>query len=79
MPISYQPLADFLAAQPPATATVTLTIAEVEALVGTPLPVSAWARTWWSTARQGRTAGERPWVAVGWRVAGTASGWRRRR
>jgi hypothetical protein len=72
MPSPYQPLTDFLAAQPPETVSITLTLPEVEVLVGTPLPVSAWARTWWSNARQGRWAEARPWVTAGWRVSRTA-------
>jgi hypothetical protein len=71
MPTSYQPLADYLAAQPPETTEITLTIAAVEAVVGAPLPASAWARAWWSNKPYGRWE-VRPWVAAGWRVAGTA-------
>jgi hypothetical protein len=65
----YQPLADYLAAQPAATATITLTIAEVEAVVGAPLPAAVWTRTWWSKARPGRQREARPWLTAGWRVA----------
>ena len=41
----YQPLADALERQP--TSTVTLTLAEIEALLGLPLPPSARTRAWW--------------------------------
>ena len=72
MPSLYQPLADYLAALAPETATVTLTLPEVEAVVGSALPASAWTQMWWSNARQGHWAEVRPWVAAGWRVSGTA-------
>ena len=72
MPSPYQPLADYLAAQPPATMRITLTLPEVEAVVGSALPASAWTQMWWSNARPGHWAEVRPWVAAGWRVSGTA-------
>ncbi len=68
MPSPYQRLADYLAAQPPETVELTLTIAEVEAMVGAPLPVSAWSGRWWSNKPYGRWE-VRPWVTAGWRVA----------
>ena len=43
----YRPLADYLAAQPAATTTVTLTLAEIEALLGKRLPLSARSHGWW--------------------------------
>jgi hypothetical protein len=67
-PEKYAPLAAFLTAQPPTAPTVTLTLPEVEQLLGRPLPAGAWARTWW----QGQKGRGRPWLAAGWRVAGTA-------
>ena len=41
----YQPLADALERQ--STSTVTLTLAEIEVLLGLPLPPSARTRAWW--------------------------------
>ncbi len=46
MPPVYQPLADYLAAQPPETVRITLTLPEVEAVVGSALPASAWTQMW---------------------------------
>ena len=46
---------------------VTLTFAEIEAIIGAPLPQSAGSRSWWSNrAAQSHT---RTWLAVGWRVS----------
>ena len=62
----YQPLGDYLAAQPGDAVTVTLTLPEIERLVGQELPLSAHVPHWWmhDAARgQGRA-----WLRVGWRV-----------
>ena len=64
-PRKYDPLATYLAALP--SAEVTLTLGEIEAIIGAPLPASAWLRTWWANTLafgQGRA-----WLSVGWRVA----------
>ena len=63
----YQRLADYLTAQPPETTTVTLTFREVGALLGQPLPASAWGRGWWMS--RARTTPTRAWPTPGWRVA----------
>jgi hypothetical protein len=62
----YAPLGAFLAALPPETATVTLTLSEIETILGEPLPGAAATRMWWSNSRHRRA--EMVWVAVGWRV-----------
>ena len=62
-PAKYQPLADYLAAQ--RADTVTLTFAEVEAILSVPLPVSAYSPTWWTNSPSMDHA--RRWIAVGWR------------
>jgi hypothetical protein len=46
---------------------VTLTFAEVEAIIGTPLPKSAWERPqWWVNRPQQGQA--RAWLTAGWRT-----------
>src|SRR6266545_3010887 len=47
----YVLLAAHLAAQPPATVSVTLTLAEIEAILGEPLPRGAVTRQWWYNTR----------------------------
>src|SRR5687767_14578824 len=59
----YQPLGDFLTAQE--LEEVTLTFAQLEALLGEPLPPDAWTQAWWANtaSEQGRV-----WAAAGWQV-----------
>ena len=66
MAAKYAPLTQYLAAQPGAT--VTLTFADIEALLGAPLPASARRRTdWWGNHIRSQSH-TRAWTAVGWRV-----------
>ena len=62
----YQPLTDYLAAQPAAVETVTLPLTEVEALLGAPLPASARRAAWWLSSRGVHL---QQWRGAGWRVA----------
>ena len=65
-PRKYDPLTRYLAGL--TADEVTLTFAEIEQLVGTPLPRTAWGPAFWSNSREG-VFRVRPWVRVGWRVA----------
>jgi hypothetical protein len=67
MPSKYAPLAAFLAAQPPETITVTLTCAEIETLIGAPLPRAAGDPTWWGNMADGRAQAQ-AWLSTGWRT-----------
>jgi hypothetical protein len=65
-PRKYDPLTRYLA---DLTADeVTLTFAEIEQIVGAPLPRTAWGPAFWSNGREG-VFRVRPWVRAGWRVA----------
>jgi hypothetical protein len=64
-PSKYAPLAAYLAALH--ADAVTLTIPEIEAIVGAPLPPSARQRSFWGNSRRG-TFDIRPWAQVGWWV-----------
>ena len=64
-PRKYDPLADYLAAL--TVDEVTLTFAEIEAIIGAPLPPSARLRTWW--ANTAGSAQARAWRSAGWRMA----------
>ena len=64
----YEPLADYLAAL--AAEEMTLTLAEIEAIIGAPLPPSARDPTFWSNSREGLFR-VRPWLRASWRVART--------
>ena len=64
----YQPLADYLADYLAAQGSlaVMLTLAEIEALLGAPLPPAAQEASWWTPAPARRRA--RAWHGAGWRV-----------
>jgi len=68
-PRKYEPLRRYLAEYPGDR--VTLTLAEIEAIVGAPLPVSARTRAFWANTRSQRPAQLQAWWSAGWRVAGT--------
>jgi hypothetical protein len=61
----YEPLRRYLAALPGDR--VTLRFAEIEAIVGAPLPASAENRPWWTN--EAHKARQHGWGAAGWRVA----------
>jgi hypothetical protein len=64
----YVPLAHFFRSQPPDVTRVTLTLGEVEAIIGAPLPRSAYTqgRGWWSNLHY--RSHTWAWRSLGWRV-----------
>lgn len=70
-PRKYAPLRDYLAGQPPTIDALTLTFAQIEALIGGPLPVTAQTRQFWVNRRRAWDASSqaRAWHDAGWRVA----------
>ena len=64
MSSTYQPLADHLAAQ--VSPAVILTLDEIAALIGGPLPPAAQEAAWWTNAPDAEQA--QAWLGVGWRV-----------
>ena len=75
-PRKYEPLRAFLAAQPPAVSEVTLTFAELAALLGAPLPRSAWGTAFWTNRRDlfHAPSRARAWHGAGWRVRAARPG-----
>ena len=71
----YQRLADYLAAQPGDE--VRLSFAQIEAIVGSARPTSAYMPSWWWNKGAKHLAAQ-PWRAVGWEAALTrrADEWR---
>jgi hypothetical protein len=67
-PSKYAPLTHYLAALP--ADAVRLTLAEIEAIIGVPLPSWEQQATFWGNSPHGTFAG-RPWVRAGWRVVRT--------
>jgi hypothetical protein len=66
-PGKYQPLADWLAAYPGDA--VTLTFAQVEAILGQPVPKAARSSAAWWLRPAPRARAAQPWRAAGWTVA----------
>ena len=62
----YEPLTDYLKAQPGPG--ITLRFTEVDDLLGAPLPPAAWSAAWWSNT-QPNSVHQRAWLCAGWRVA----------
>ena len=62
----YAPLTRYLAAQPPDVSEVTLTVPQIEAIIGAPLPPQARTVRWWNSGRAARPP--QAWLSVGWRV-----------
>ena len=69
-PPKYAPLYAYLAGLPPEMGEVTLTFAAIEAIIGVPLPGSAWGRPFWLNANApvGSTAQAGAWRGAGWRA-----------
>jgi hypothetical protein len=65
-PSTYDPLTRYLAGL--AADEVMLTFAEIEQLVGAPLPRSAWRSGYWTRAMRPWGPQNRPWTRAGWRV-----------
>ena len=66
-PRKYQPLADYLAGVEGDRIILTLTLVEIEQIIGQSLPRSAWTHGWWAN-----TAGfvhARVWLGAGWEVS----------
>ncbi len=66
-PLKYEPLRRYLLAQ--SGETVTLTLAEIEAIIGTPLPASARRRPWWTNLRDHQPMHMLAWWSAGWRAS----------
>jgi hypothetical protein len=64
-PPKYQPLADYLAALDGDR--ITLTLAEIERIIGAALPRSAWTHTWWVNTVSSVQA--QVWLGAGWEVS----------
>ena len=62
----YQPLTEYLAAQP--STCLTLTFAQLADLLDSPLPRMAWTGRWWANAAPRGNNHAHAWLSVGWRV-----------
>ena len=66
--LKYIRLAAHLAAQPPEIERITLTLPEIEQIVGEELPANARFPSWWRN--DDRRMHSRAWLTAGWRVDG---------
>ena len=66
----YAPWRAYLMGLSPEVAEVTLSFAELAALLGEPLPGGAWSRQFWANTRApaGATSQAGAWRSAGWRV-----------
>ena len=70
--LKYIRLAAHLAAQPPEVDRLTLSVADIEQIVGEELPSNARFPSWWRN--DDRRMHSRAWLAAGWRVDGMGDG-----
>ena len=68
--LKYIRLAAHLASQPPDIERLTLSLPEIEAIVGEELPANARFPSWWRN--DDRRMHSRAWLTAGWRVDGMA-------
>jgi hypothetical protein len=70
--LKYIRLAAFLASQPSTVEKLTLSLAEVEEVVGEKLPANARFPSWWRN--DDRRMHSRAWLTAGWKVGGMNGG-----
>lgn len=70
MQTKYEPLELYLRAVPTRINVVTLSFAEIERIVGAPLPASAMThRPWWGNQKDSRTRSQaHAWLSAGFKV-----------
>ncbi len=68
--LKYIRLAAHLAAQPPELERITLSLSEIEQIVGEELPANARFPSWWRN--DNKRMHSRAWLTAGWRVDGIA-------
>jgi hypothetical protein len=66
--LKYIRLAAYLADQPAAVASLTLTVSEIEEIIGETLPPGARFPSWWRNDQH--RAHSRAWLTAGWEAAG---------
>ena len=71
-PLKYYPLQQYLTAQ--AGDQLGMSFADIEAIIGAPLPPSTWRGTWW--ANHAGYPQAQAWLTAGWRVAAVNFAWR---
>ena len=70
--LKYIRLAAYLAGQPDEVKRLTMTLGQVEDIIGARLPANARFPSWWRN--DGRRMHSRAWLAAGWEVSAMRSG-----
>ena len=66
----YTPLEDYLRALPESQGEVRLAFDQIEAILHSRLPASAYEdRRWWEHATEGNHVTARAWASAGWKIA----------
>jgi hypothetical protein len=66
----YSPLEDYLKELPSTQKEVTLSFAQIEEILKSKLPASAYEdNRWWEHEREGNHVNKRGWSTAGWKVA----------
>ncbi|MFT3894740.1 MAG: hypothetical protein QM730_24180 [Anaerolineales bacterium] len=66
----YKPFEIFLSELPGSTKEITLTFVEIERIVGSKLPASAYEdRRWWNHETEANHVSKRAWATAGWKIA----------
>ena len=67
----YGPLERYLRDLPKSQKEVTLSFEQIERILHTKLPSSAYeSRTWWDHEKEGNHVNERAWTNAGWKIDG---------
>ncbi len=65
----YTPLSNYLSTLPKTTRDITLTFDQIEQVIHTKLPKSAYQyQAWWANERRGRHVEAHAWLEAGWLV-----------
>jgi hypothetical protein len=65
----YVPLENYLCDLPAGQKEVTLGFAQIEGILGSKLPSSAYGyRQWWENEKEGNHVNARAWASAGWKV-----------
>ncbi|MBN8581226.1 MAG: hypothetical protein J0L96_11195 [Anaerolineae bacterium] len=71
MPGKYSPLENYLRDLPESQREVTLRFEEIERILNSKLPASAYEdRRWWDHETEGNHVNKRAWANAGWKIVG---------
>jgi hypothetical protein len=65
----YTPLENYLRSLPESQGEVTLGFEQIEKILNTSLPASAYeSRAWWANVKEGNHVNTRAWANAGWKI-----------